>query len=115
MCRLSVSLMDKEELTAAGAVWTILTTTYLGSPDRWPLLQGSVSQGPGRHVGQPENSSDGRPDGALVPGASSRVDVPSSLSWPRVGDTAWALEEAPDRVGGGDISRGSQRKCAHRV
>ena len=43
MSRLSVSLMDKEELTAVGAVWTILTTTYLGSPDRWPLLQGSVS------------------------------------------------------------------------
>ena len=75
----------------------------------------SVSQGPGRHVGQPENSSDGRPGGALVLGASSRVDVPSSLSWPRMGDTAWALEEAPDCLGGGDISRGSQRKCAHRV
>lgn len=59
-------------------------------------------------------SSDGRP-GALVLRASSRVDVLSSLSWPRVGDTVWALEEAPDRLGGGDISRGSQRKCAHRV
>lgn len=43
MCRPSVSLMDKEELTAVGAVWTILTTTYPGSPDRRPLLPGSVS------------------------------------------------------------------------
>lgn len=38
-----------------------------------------------------------------------------SLSWPRVGDTAWALEEAPDRLGGGDISWGSLRNCAHHV
>ena len=43
MHRLSVSLLDKEELTAVGAVWPVLTTTYPGSPDRRTLLQGSIS------------------------------------------------------------------------